>query len=161
MTLAYIGLGSNLGDRRASLDAAIEALDWGDTRVVARSSVYETDPVGGPEGQPPFLNQVIAVETALDARGLFERCQAVEVALGREREGAVRWGPRSIDLDVLVFDGEVVQEDDLEIPHPRLAERAFVLVPLSEIAPDLDVPGQGRVGDLLKGLPSGNGVRRV
>lgn len=161
MTLAYIGLGSNLGDRRASLDAAIEALDWGDTRVVARSSVYETDPVGGPEGQPPFLNQVIAVETALDARGLFERCQAVEVALGREREGAVRWGPRLIDLDVLVFDGEVVQEDDLEIPHPRLAERAFVLVPLSEIAPDLDVPGRGRVGDLLKGLPSGNGVRRV
>jgi len=160
LTRAYIGLGSNLGDRQATLAAAVESLDWGDTRVVARSSLYETDPVGGPPDQPAFLNQVIAVETGLDARGLFERCIAVEVALGRERDG-VRWGPRTIDLDLLLFDGVVLREDDLEVPHPRIAERAFVLVPLAEIAPDAMVPGAGAVAELLHRLGGVSGVRRA
>jgi len=161
VTAAYIGLGSNLGDRRANLVAAVEALDWGDTRITARSGLYETDPVGGPQGQPDFLNQVIAVQTALDARALFERCQAVEAALGREREAGVRWGPRTIDVDLLLHGETVVRDADLELPHPRMHERAFVLVPLEEIAPGLIVPRRGPVRALLASLGETAGVRRV
>lgn len=143
MSLAYIGLGANLGDRAGVLAAAIEALDWGDARVVARSSVYETEPVGGPPGQPWFLNQVVAVETSLEPRALWERCSAVEAALGRSRENEERWGPRAIDLDVLLFDDVSLSEPDLVIPHPLMLERAFVVVPLLEIAPDVVIPGAG------------------
>ena len=96
MTRAYLGLGSNLGDRHALLRQAAEALDWGDVSVVARSRVYETTPVGGPDAQPDFLNQVIAVETALDARGLWERCSAVEASLGRSREHETRCARRRL-----------------------------------------------------------------
>ncbi|HEV2685866.1 MAG TPA: 2-amino-4-hydroxy-6-hydroxymethyldihydropteridine diphosphokinase [Actinomycetota bacterium] len=159
MTRAYLGLGSNLGDRRELLRQAIEALDWGGVSVVARSRVYETTPVGGPGGQPDFLNQVIAVETALDAHGLWERCSAVEASLGRSREHETRWGPRAIDIDVLTFGDSVLQDPDLEIPHPRMAERGFVLVPLAEIAPDLRIDGLGTAADLARGLPSDGSVR--
>lgn len=159
MTRAYLGLGSNLGDRRALLQQAIEALDWGAVVVVARSRVYETDPVGGPDGQPSFLNQVVAVDTSLDARALWERCSAVEAALGRSRLHEERWGPRLIDIDLLAFGEEVVDEPDLVVPHPRLAERAFVLVPLAEIAPDAVVPGLGVVRDVLAGMGELGGVR--
>lgn len=152
MTTAYLGLGSNLGDRHANLAAALEALDWGDTKVVARSSIYETEPVGGPAGQPWFLNQVVAVETSLEPRALWERCSAVEAALGRAREGEERWGPRVIDVDVLLYGTERIGEPDLEIPHPRMHERAFVLVPLVEIAPGAEVPGRGRARALLDEL---------
>lgn len=161
MTLAYLALGSNLGDRRALLQEAIAALDWGDTKVTARSSVYETTPVGGPPDQPDFLNQVIAVETALDPFALWERCSAVEAALGRDRTFEERWGPRALDIDVLLYGDQVVEEDHLVIPHPRIVERAFVLVPLAEIAPDVTVPGRGRAQDLLRGLGSTDGVRPV
>jgi 2-amino-4-hydroxy-6-hydroxymethyldihydropteridine diphosphokinase len=159
LTRAYLGLGSNLGDRLALLHQAIESLDWGDVSVVERSRVYETTPVGGPAGQPDFFNQVIGVETALDAHGLWERCSAVEASLGRARDHEVRWGPRPIDIDVLTFGDAVVDEPDLEIPHPRIAERAFVLVPLAEIAPDLLVPGVGTAADLVRRLGADGSVR--
>jgi len=159
LTRAYLGLGSNLGDRRALLRQAIEALDWGDVYVVERSSIYETTPVGGPDGQPDFLNQVIGVETALDARGLWERCSAVEASLGRSRHHETRWGPRTIDIDLLTFGDLVVAEPDLEIPHPRMAERAFVLVPLAEIAPDLPIAGLGTARDLARDVGADGSVR--
>ena len=149
MTRAFIGLGSNLGDRRALLTEAIEALDWGEIKVVARSSVYETEPVGGPAGQPAFLNQVIAADCAVDARAVWERCHAVENALGRARAAEVRWGPRTIDLDLLLFGEHVIDEPDLIVPHPRMHERAFVLAPLIEIAPDIEIPGRGSAAALL------------
>ena len=161
MTRAYLGLGSNLGDRRALLRQAIEALDWGDVSVVARSRVYETTPVGGPDGQPDFLNQVIGVETALDAQALWERCSAVEASLGRSREHETRWGPRAIDIDILTFGDAILNESGLEIPHPRMAERAFVLVPLAEIAPDLRIDGRGTAADLARGLGADGSVRPV
>lgn len=160
MTTAYLGLGSNLGDREAMLRAAIEALDWGDVRVTARSGVYETEPVGGPPDQPSFYNQVIAVETTLDAWGLWERCSAVEAALGRSREREEMWGPRAIDVDLLLFGDEVVDEPALRVPHPRMHERAFVLVPLAEIAPDIHVDGLGMASDLARAIGDA-GVRVV
>lgn len=152
MTVAYLGLGANLGDRRASLAAAVEALDWGETRVVAASSVYETDPVGGPAGQPAYFNQVVAVETSIGARALWERCSAIEAALGRARDGEERWGPRYVDVDVLLYGDDVVDDPDLVVPHPRMHERAFVLVPLCEIAPDVVIPRYGVARDALAAL---------
>jgi 2-amino-4-hydroxy-6-hydroxymethyldihydropteridine diphosphokinase len=160
VTRAYLGLGSNLGDRRALLHHAIESLDWGDVHVVERSPVYETEPVGGPPGQPAFLNQVIAVETDLEPSVLWERCEAVEAALGRAREHEVRWGPRTVDIDLLTFGDEVFEQQGLTVPHPRIRDRAFVLVPLADIAPDLEIPGVGRVSDLRSALPDSNGVWR-
>jgi 2-amino-4-hydroxy-6-hydroxymethyldihydropteridine diphosphokinase len=161
LTRAYLGLGSNLGDRRALLAQAVEALDWGDVSVVARSRVYETTPVGGPPDQPDFLNQVVAVETALDARGLWERCSAVEASLGRAREHETRWGPRAIDIDVLAFGDDVVEEADLQIPHPRMTEREFVLVPLAEIAPDLPIDDGRTVAEVARALGADGSVRPV
>ena len=131
---AFLGLGSNLGDRRANLRAAVGALP----DVVAVSSVYETDPVGGPEDQGPFLNAVVQLATERSPRQLLEAAAAAEAAAGRVR--TVRWGPRTLDVDVLWVDGASVAEPDLVVPHPRLWERAFVLVPLAELAPDLATP---------------------
>ena len=160
MTRAYLGLGSNLGDREAMLASAIEALDWGDVRVVARSAVYETDPVGGPENQPDFYNQVIGVDTTLDPHGLWDRCSAVEAALGRSREREELWGPRAVDIDLLLFGDVVLGEPDLVIPHPRMQERGFVLVPLVEIAPDVTIPGVGTARAALNAV-GGQGVRPI
>ena len=126
-------MGSNLGDRRAVLAAAVAAL--GD--VVAVSPVYETDPVGGPE-QGPYLNIVVALETGRTARELLTAALALEADAGRERR--VRWGPRTLDVDVLWVEGETVDEPDLRVPHPRMHERGFVMVPLADLAPDL-APG--------------------
>lgn len=152
MTTAYIGLGANLGDRAAILRSAIEALDWGEIEVTKRSRVYETEPVGGPSGQPLFLNQVVEVETSLGPDALWERCSGVEAALGRARSREVHWGPRAIDLDVLLF-GDLISDDpSLRIPHPLMHERAFVLVPLAEIAPDLKIPGRGTARELASAL---------
>jgi 2-amino-4-hydroxy-6-hydroxymethyldihydropteridine diphosphokinase len=152
VTTAYIGLGTNLGDRTALLHSAIEALDWGDVRVVKGSRVYETEPVGGPAGQPLFLNQVVEVETSLGPDALWDRCSGVEAALGRSRARELHWGPRAIDLDILLF-GDLVNDDPmLQIPHPRLHERAFVLVPLAEIAPEVKVPGHGSARDLAEAI---------
>jgi 2-amino-4-hydroxy-6-hydroxymethyldihydropteridine diphosphokinase len=131
---AFIGLGSNLGDRRAHLKAAVEGLEsHGD--VVAVSPLYETAPVGGPEGQDPYLNLVVQLETDDSPRRLLERCCALETAAHRER--TVRWGPRTLDADVLWVEGQEVAEPDLTVPHPRMWERRFVLAPLADLAPDL------------------------
>jgi len=128
---AFVALGSNLGDRRAHLRAAVAGLPG----VVAVSPVYETDPVGGPEGQPPYLNAVVELDTESGPRELLELGQALEEMAGRVR--AERWGPRTLDVDVLLVDDLVVDEPDLVVPHPRLRDRAFVLVPLHDLAPEL------------------------
>jgi 2-amino-4-hydroxy-6-hydroxymethyldihydropteridine diphosphokinase len=155
MTRAYVGLGANVGNRRENLDRAVELLaaEQG-VRVLAVSSVRETDPVGY-EDQPRFLNAVCAVETELGPRELLERLLAIERALGRERTGP-RFGPRTIDLDLLLYGNETLDEPGLTVPHPRLAERLFVLEPLHELAPDLVLPDDRAVRDLLQGLGEGD-----
>lgn len=130
MARAFLGLGSNLGDRRAYLRDAVARIP----DVVAVSKVYETAPVGGPE-QGPYLNIVVELDTARTARQLLEVCRECEAAAERVRE--VRWGPRTLDVDVLWVDGVTVDEPDLTVPHPRMFERAFVLMPLRDLAPDL------------------------
>jgi 2-amino-4-hydroxy-6-hydroxymethyldihydropteridine diphosphokinase len=151
MKLVYIGLGSNLGDREATIRSALERLDGQDEIEVARvSSLRETDPVGYAD-QPRFLNGVAELVTRLSPRELLERMLAVERDLGRRRDGP-RFGPRTIDLDLLLYGDAVVDEPGLEIPHPRIAERSFVLEPLAELDPALEVPGQGPVRALLAGL---------
>lgn len=152
-TLAAIGLGSNVGDRRAHLDAAVHALAvCPGVRVVAVSAYLETAPVG-PAGQGPYLNAAATLETTLDARPLLDALLEIERTRGRDRTREQRWGPRTLDLDLLVFGDRVIDEPGLRVPHPRLGERAFVLEPLAEIAPDLAVPGIGRsVGALLEDL---------
>jgi 2-amino-4-hydroxy-6-hydroxymethyldihydropteridine diphosphokinase len=140
MPRAYLGLGSNLGDKRAMIGAALAALGAvPGVTVTARSGFYRTPPWGETE-QDWFLNAAAEVETSLAPRALLETCLAVERSLGRRRER--RWGPRTIDIDVLDYGGRTVSEADLTLPHPHLLERAFVLVPLLEIAPDLVVAGQ-------------------
>ncbi len=130
---AYLGLGSNVGDRLANLRRAVELLgDRVGVTVVRTSSVYETEPVG--PAQPDFLNAVAEVATTLSARELLRACLEAEAELGRVREE--RWGPRTIDIDLLIYDDERIDEPDLTVPHPRMHERGFVLVPLAELAPD-------------------------
>jgi 2-amino-4-hydroxy-6-hydroxymethyldihydropteridine diphosphokinase len=149
---AYVGLGSNLGDRERTLRRALEELDADpELQVVAVSSLRETEPVGYLD-QPRFLNGVAAIETELPPRALLDRLLAVERRLGRRRDGVPRGGPRTVDLDLLLYGQAVVHEPGLQIPHPRLPERAFVLEPLAELAPGLEVPGSGPVEALLAGL---------
>jgi 2-amino-4-hydroxy-6-hydroxymethyldihydropteridine diphosphokinase len=141
---AWIGLGSNLGDRSAMIERSLSLLDglagvW----VVRVSSVIETAPVG-PAGQGPYLNAAAELATILSPAALLDAMLCVERKLGRDRSAGVRWGPRTIDLDLLLFEDRVINEPGLAVPHPRLAERAFVLGPLSEIAPLVRVPGDGR-----------------
>ena len=151
MTRAYVGLGANLGDREAMLRAALEQLaaEPG-VEVVAVSAFRDTAPVGLVD-QPRFLNAVAAVETELPARELLERLLGVERRLGRTREGP-RFGPRTIDLDLLLYGDAELAEPGLEVPHPRMHERLFVLEPLAELDPDLVVPGRGSLAELLAGL---------
>lgn len=155
MTRAFLGLGSNLGDRVGHLRAAVAGL----VEVVAVSPVYATDPVGGPE-QGTYLNLVVELDTALDARGLLDECRRLEAAAHRVR--TTRWGPRTLDVDVLWVEGETVDAPDLVVPHPRLWERRFVLAPLADLAPDLvtaaqvaaaegDVERLGSLADLVEG----------
>jgi 2-amino-4-hydroxy-6-hydroxymethyldihydropteridine diphosphokinase len=146
--LAYIGLGANLGDREATLRRAVELLDAEEgVEVVAVSTLRDTEPVGFFD-QPRFLNGAAAVETELAPRELLERLLAVERALGRDRTGP-RFGPRTVDLDLLVYGGRVVDEPGLTVPHPRLAERRFALEPLAELDPELAFPDGRLVSDLL------------
>jgi 2-amino-4-hydroxy-6-hydroxymethyldihydropteridine diphosphokinase len=137
---AHIGLGSNLGDREATLREALRRLDAVDgIAVVAVSSFRETDPVGVLD-QPRFVNAAAELETSLRPHDLLDRLLEVERALGRDRTQEARWGPRTVDLDLLLYGNETVDEPWLEVPHPRLAERAFVLEPLLELDPDLRLP---------------------
>lgn len=141
----YLGLGSNLGDRLANLQAAVEGLhDQAGVRVVVSSRVWETAPVGGPP-QPDYLNAVVRAETDLSPRDLLEACRRVEEGLGRVR--AERWGARTIDVDVLLYDGRSVDEPGLVVPHPRMRERAFVVLPLLELDPDPVLPDGTRLKD--------------
>lgn len=145
---AFLGLGSNVGDSRRTLRWAVERVDGlPGTRVVARSALYRTAPVGR-AGQADFLNQVIQIETRLSPWDLLAAVLEVERQGGRVRRE--RWGPRTLDIDVVWYDNVVVSEPDLEIPHPRLEERRFVLEPLSELAPDLLLPSGRTVGEALE-----------
>ena len=151
MTRAYVGLGANLGDRERTLHAAVDALAAEEgIEVLAVSGLRETDPVGVGE-QPPFLNGAVALETSLAARELLEVLLSVEQRFGRVRI-AGEHGPRTLDLDLLLYGDEEIDEPGLTVPHPRLQERRFVLEPLAELAPGLVVPGRGDVESLLTGL---------
>jgi 2-amino-4-hydroxy-6-hydroxymethyldihydropteridine diphosphokinase len=146
---AYVALGSNLGDSKQQLTDAIQALAaLPHTRLLARSHFYRTPP-WGLQDQPDFLNAVVALETPLPPHDLLDALLEIERAAGRERNGE-RWGPRILDLDLLHIAGKAVDDERLTLPHPHIAERAFVLLPLNELAPDLEIPGQGRVADLLR-----------
>jgi 2-amino-4-hydroxy-6-hydroxymethyldihydropteridine diphosphokinase len=150
MATAFVGIGSNLGDREANLRQAVDLLGAEkEVEVVAVSKLRETEPVGGVE-QGPFLNGALHLRTELSARELLDRLLDVEQRLGRVR--LERFGPRTIDLDLLVYGDEIVEEPGLAVPHPRLHERRFALEPLAELAPSLVVPGRGQVSALLAKL---------
>ena len=148
MTRAYVGLGSNLGDRESMILQAAERID-----AVRLSTIRETEPWGYAD-QPRFLNAVAELETELQPRALLERLLEVERELGRERPKP-HWGPRTIDLDLLLYGDVVIDEPGLTVPHPHLAERLFVLEPLAELAPAQKIPGNGTVSHALAGLQSG------
>lgn len=146
MTTAYVGLGANLGEPAAQLRTALEAIGrLPDTRVIATSRFYRSAPMGPPE-QPDYCNAVCALETSLAPRVLLEALIGIERAVGRIR-GAERWGPRRLDLDLLHVEGLAMDEPGLHLPHPGIAQRNFVLVPLAELAPVLEIPGLGPVAD--------------
>lgn len=142
---AFLGLGSNLGDRRRYLQDAVETLGQS---VAAVSPVYETEPVGGPGGQGAYLNVVVELDTDRSPRELLGVCHRLESAADRVRNQ--RWGPRTLDVDILWMEGVELQDDDLQIPHPRLSERRFVLAPLRDLAPEMvdDTWWDGAVGDV-------------
>jgi len=143
-----LALGSNLGERFNNLQGAVSTLaDTPEVVVVGVSPVYETKPVGGPEGARDFLNAVVAIDTTLSAHTLLERCLAVEDAFDRER--GERNAPRTLDVDLIILGERIADDEDLRLPHPRAHERAFVLKPWADIEPDAEIPGQGRVTDLL------------
>ncbi len=156
---AYVGLGSNLGDPPRQIRSALDALEGiPHTHLVAHSSLYLTPPMG-PRDQPDYVNAVAAVDCGLGPHALLEALQAIESRHGRVR-GLERWGPRTLDLDLLLF-GILRHSDEwLTLPHPGITQRAFVLCPLHEIAPELVVPGAGRVSDLVVRV-SGQGLRRL
>ncbi|HSN98726.1 MAG TPA: 2-amino-4-hydroxy-6-hydroxymethyldihydropteridine diphosphokinase [Candidatus Nanopelagicales bacterium] len=146
-----LGLGANLGDRAAALQAALSALRADpDLQILAESPRYETPPAGGPP-QPDYLNAAVLLATALPARPILDRALAIERALGRIRPDPIRWGPRTIDIDLLWIEGEILAEPDLDVPHPRLRERPFALRPLLDVAPDATDP---RTGEPYAGLPA-------
>lgn len=156
---AVLALGSNAGDRLAALQGAVGVLaDTPGVKVVAVSSVYETQPVDAPEGSRDFLNAVLLVDTTLSTATLLERALAVEAAFGRDR--TVRNGPRTLDVDLIVVGNRVVDSDELTLPHPRAAGRAFVLVPWLEVDAQAQFPGRGSVVDLLAELETDGVVRR-
>jgi 2-amino-4-hydroxy-6-hydroxymethyldihydropteridine diphosphokinase len=153
-----LALGSNLGDRLETLQGAVDALfDAPGVDFVAVSPVYETAPVGGPE-QPDYLNAVIVVDTELSGQTILDRAHGIEEVFGRVREQT--WGPRTLDVDVIVCGDETSDDPALTLPHPRAHERAFVLAPWHDVDPDAEIPGRGRVADLL-GKTGLDGVRRL
>ncbi|MGH3136866.1 MAG: 2-amino-4-hydroxy-6-hydroxymethyldihydropteridine diphosphokinase [Gaiellaceae bacterium] len=150
MPRAYVGLGANLGNREETLEHAVALLEAAvRVDVIAVSELRETDPVGVVD-QPRFLNGAAAVETTLSARELLDTLLAIERSLGRVR--VERWGPRTVDLDLLVYGDEIVDEPGLRVPHPRLHERRFALEPLVELDPELVIPGRGGVAEVLAAL---------
>jgi len=156
--IGLLGLGSNVGDRRAQLQAATSALGPRGVRVRRSSSVYDTDPVGEVLDQPSFLNACLEVSASLAPRELLAVCKALERELGRPH-GGVRHGPRTIDIDVLLLGSEVVSDGELTVPHPALLQRRFVLIPALELDDGLALPDGRRLADALAALPVGEGVR--
>ncbi len=147
---AVISIGSNLGERRVNLQGAVDSLaDTPEVWVTAVSSVYETEPIDSPEDAKHFLNAVVLLDTTLSARTLLDRAQAVESAYGRE-SGAARNAPRTLDVDLIVVGDRHADDEDLVLPHPRAAERAFVLVPWHDIEPEAEIPGVGPVAELVE-----------
>jgi 2-amino-4-hydroxy-6-hydroxymethyldihydropteridine diphosphokinase len=156
----YLGLGSNVGDRRAMLEQAVAALPAHGVDVVAASSVYETEPVGLVLDQRDFYNACVRVRTAFEPEELLDACKEVERVLGREA-GGVRHGPRPIDVDVLLLGSLEYSSPRLTLPHPEVLSRRFVLVPLLELDPELTLPDGRRIADGLAALGEGQGVRRI
>lgn len=149
---AYIGLGSNLDEPLQQLEAAFVALNkLSNSRVLKRSSFYTSKPMG-PADQPDYINAVAELETTLEPEHLLLAMQAIEQLQGRDRSGQ-RWGARTLDLDLLLYGNEIINTDNLQVPHTGLTERDFVLVPLAEIAPDVTIPGQAAMKQLLKDCP--------
>ena len=155
----HLGLGSNVGDRRAHLQAAVDALPGVGVRALAASSVYDTEPVGEVLEQPEFLNAVVRVSTSLEPLELLDACKAVERELGRQA-GVVRHGPRPIDVDVLLLGDVSLTSDRLRLPHAEVTSRRFVLVPLLEVSPHVTLPDGSLVADALRALGPGQAVRR-
>lgn len=159
MSVAYIGLGSNEGPRDDNMKQAVKELAAiADVKVTKVSSMYETKPVGYVD-QPDFLNAVVEIETALTPGQLLAATKSIENQLQRRRD--IRWGPRTIDVDILLFDSLEMAEPGLKLPHPEVANRAFVLVPLAEVAPELRLPGGKRVRELLNDLGKIEGVEFI
>lgn len=158
--MGYLGLGSNVGDRRANLQAAVEALPVHGVTVLASSSTYDTDPVGEILEQPAFLNACVRIRTDLDPEALLDACKAVERELGREA-GGPRHGPRRIDVDLLLLGDTVLRTERLTLPHEQVLARRFVLIPLLELDFGLATPSGERLADALATLPVDEGVRRA
>ena len=156
----YLGLGSNVGDRRANLQAAVDALPRHGAIVLGCSSTYDTDPVGLVLDQASFLNACVRIETALGPEELLDACKAIERELGRDVEGGIRHGPRPIDVDLLLLGGEPYASERLTIPHAQVTSRRFVLIPLLELDFDLQTPDGTRLSDCLAAMPLDVGVRR-
>ncbi|MEA2385270.1 MAG: 2-amino-4-hydroxy-6-hydroxymethyldihydropteridine diphosphokinase [Solirubrobacteraceae bacterium] len=161
MSIGYLGLGSNVGDRRGNLQAAVDALPARAVTVLASSSTYDTDPVGLVLDQPAFLNACIRIETDLAPEALLDACKAVEADLGRDLEGGIRHGPRPIDVDLLLLDDAEYRSDRLSLPHEQVTARRFVLIPLLELDFDLRMPGGTPLADCLAAMPLDEGVRRA
>jgi 2-amino-4-hydroxy-6-hydroxymethyldihydropteridine diphosphokinase len=155
----HLGLGSNVGDRRANLQAAVDALPAHGVRVLASSSVYDTEPVGEVLDQPDFLNAVVRVETVLEPEALLDACKEVERELGRAA-GGVRHGPRPIDVDVLLLGDVSFSSERLTLPHAQVTSRRFVLVPLLEVSPEVVLPDGASAADVLAALGEEAAVRR-
>lgn len=161
--IAYLGLGSNVGDRRANLQAAAALLPRYGVHVLASSATYDTDPVGEVLDQPAFLNACLRVRTALDPLGLLDACKAVEQDRGRvlaDEPGYVKHGPRALDVDLLLYGEVSLEHERLTLPHPQVLARRFVLVPLLELDFDLRTPAGDALADALAQLPLDEGVRR-
>lgn len=159
MAEALIALGGNIGDVRATLDRAVDLLcDGREARLIARSSDYRTPP-WGLENQPRFINSCLVVDTTLTPHALLDLARRIERTLGRDRAKEQRWGPRTVDIDLIAYDDAVIDDPDLQLPHPRVLERAFVLVPLAEIAPERSIGGI-MVRDALARLDA-SGIERL
>jgi 2-amino-4-hydroxy-6-hydroxymethyldihydropteridine diphosphokinase len=160
MAIGYLGLGSNVGDTRAHLAAAVDALQHHGVRVLASSSLYETQPVGLVTDQADFLNACLRVETDLEPEELLDVCKATEREVGRQA-GGLRHGPRIIDVDLLLLGDRRYRSDRLELPHPEASSRRFVLVPLLELEPALTLPCGERLAERLSALGPGQAVQRI
>ena len=154
--LACVGLGANLGDASATVQAALQALDaLPDTRLLRASRLYRT-PAWGKTDQPEFVNAAAVLDTQLDARALLDAMLSIERTFGRDRTAIERWSARTLDLDLLLYGEDHIDEPGLHVPHPHLHERAFALVPLVEIAPDVVIPGRGRAADIVAAMVTGD-----